>query len=128
MCCTFTQSLLYCAYMYTLLGGCEEWRADVARNYYTNREQILDKGIQGYWHCWKYDEMSCSLFCLLQDVSKSAVIPCAVPCTMYISKENQFQVACMPGMMVMMTHIVEGYRLYGYLILTDFLEKLHYYY
>jgi hypothetical protein len=31
-------SLLYCAYMYTLLGGCEEWRADVARKYYTNRE------------------------------------------------------------------------------------------
>jgi hypothetical protein len=28
--------------MYTLLGGCEEWRADVARNYYTNREQIFE--------------------------------------------------------------------------------------
>jgi hypothetical protein len=29
--------------VYTLLGGCEEWwRADVARNYYTNREQIFE--------------------------------------------------------------------------------------
>ncbi len=38
-------------------------------------------------------------------------------------QENQFQVACMPGMMIMMTHVIDGYRLYGYMITTDFLEN-----
>jgi hypothetical protein len=36
-----------CSYMYTLLGGVRS-EADVARFYYTNKEQIFERELQGY--------------------------------------------------------------------------------
>ncbi len=36
-----------CSYMYTLLGGARS-EADVARFYYTNKEQIFERELQGY--------------------------------------------------------------------------------
>ncbi len=39
--------LVCCSCMYTLLGGVRS-EADVARFYYTNKEQIFERELQGY--------------------------------------------------------------------------------
>ncbi len=96
--------------MYTLLGGCEEWRADVARKYYENREQIFEtrafKDIGTVRNMMKWVVVCFVCFKMWVKIYyQSRGGRCAVPCTMYISKDNQFQVACMPGMM---THIIRG--------------------
>ncbi len=51
----FTYLFVCTVDLYTpYLGGVRSG-ADIAKFCYTNKERILERELQGYWHCWKYE-------------------------------------------------------------------------